>query len=62
MKLSDKMVKVQETVTVSMYDNGYVVEISGRDSDGEWVTSKILCDTLDKVYALIDEASKMERD
>jgi len=62
MKLSDKMVKVQETVTVSMYDNGYVVEISGRDSDAEWVTSKILCDTLDKVYALIDEASKMERD
>jgi len=62
MKLSDKMVKVQETVTVSMYDNGYVVEISGRDSDAEWVTSKILCDTLDNVYALIDEASKMERD
>ncbi|CAB4222482.1 hypothetical protein UFOVP1655_112 [uncultured Caudovirales phage] len=62
MKLSDKMVKVQETVTVSMYDNGYVVEISGRDSDEEWVTSKILCDTLDKVYVLIDEASKMERD
>ena len=62
MKLSDKMVKVQETVTVSMYDNGYVVEISGKDSDEEWVTSKILCDTLDKVFVLIDEASKMERD
>ena len=57
MKLSDKLAKVGDSLTVNMYDNGYMVEVSGRDSDDDWKTAKILCSTLEEVYAVIKEAA-----
>ncbi len=57
MKLSDKLAKVGDSLTVNMYDNGYMVEVSGRDSDDDWKTAKILCPTLEDVYAVINEAA-----
>ena len=61
MKVSDKLAKTDETITINLYDNGYMLEICGRDSEDEWATSKILCDTLDKVFELITEISTMKR-
>jgi hypothetical protein len=61
MKLSDKLAKCGDSLTVNMYDNGFMVEVSGQDSDNDWTTAKIMCQTLDEVYAVIAEASKMER-
>ena len=57
MKLSDKLSKVGDSLTVNMYDNGYMVEVSGRNTDGDWATAKILCPTLDDVTAVIKEAA-----
>jgi hypothetical protein len=57
MKLSDKLNKVGDSLTVNMYDNGYMVEVSGRDEDGDWATAKIICPTLDDVTAVIKEAA-----
>jgi hypothetical protein len=57
MKLSDKLSKVGDSLTVNMYDNGYMVEVSGRNDDGDWATAKILCPTLDEVTAVIKEAA-----
>lgn len=57
MKLSDKLAKVGDSLTINMYDNGYMVEVSGRDSDDDWKTAKILCSTLEEVYAVIKEAA-----
>jgi hypothetical protein len=57
MKLSDKLAKVGDSLTVNMYDNGYMVEVSGRGSDDDWKTARILCPTLDEVYAVIKEAA-----
>ena len=57
MKLSDKLSKVGDSLTVNMYDNGYMVEVSGRDEDGDWATAKIICPTLDDVTAVIKEAA-----
>jgi hypothetical protein len=62
MKLSEKITKVSDSLTINMYDNGYMVEVSGRDSDSDWKTAKIMCPTLDEVVAVIKEASNMERD
>ena len=45
-----------------MYDNGYMIEISGRKSDEDWGTAKILVNTIDELVELIKEASEMERD
>jgi hypothetical protein len=61
MKLSDKLAKCNDSLTVNMYDNGYMVEVSGQDSDNDWKSVKIMGQTLDQVYAVIAEASAMER-
>jgi hypothetical protein len=61
MKISDKLSKVDESFTVHMYDNGYMLEISGRDGDDEWATAKIMCGTIDQINELVTEASNMER-
>ncbi len=55
------MISTDDHITINLYDNGYMLEVSGRDSEDEWVTSKILCDTLDKVFELITEISTMKR-
>ena len=57
MKLSDKISKVGDSLTVNMYDNGYMVEVSGRNSDDDWKTVKILCTTLNEVYEVISDAA-----
>jgi ketol-acid reductoisomerase len=62
MKLSDKLAKVSDNLTVNMYDNGYMVEVGGRDDESDWKSAKIMCQTLEQVFAVITEASKMERD
>ena len=61
MKLSDKISKCNDSLTVNMYDNGYMVEVSGNDSNGDWKYPKIMCQTLEEVYAVIAEAAAMER-
>ncbi len=62
MKLSDKLVKCNDNLTVNLYDNGFMVEVSGRDSEDDWKSAKILCQTLDEVYSVIAEAATMPRD
>jgi ketol-acid reductoisomerase len=57
MKLSDKLTKCGDSLTINMYDNGYMVEVSGRDDDDNWKTAKILCSTLEEVYEVIKEAA-----
>ena len=62
MKLNDKLVKCNDHFTVYMYDNGYMVEIGGRDDNDEWVTAKVLCQDFKELTNLIEEATIMERD
>ena len=60
-KLSDKLVKVNENFTINMYDNGYMIEVSGRDDEDNWKTSKIIVDTVDELLVLVREATELER-
>ncbi len=62
MKLSAKLTKVSDSLTVNIYDNGFMIEVSGRDKNEDYKTAKIKCDNLDEVNAIIKEASEMERD
>lgn len=61
-KISDKLAKVNESFTVNMYDNGYMMEISGRNHSDDWATAKILVPTIEELVTLVQEASDMERD
>lgn len=59
--ISDKLTKVNESFTINMYDNGYMVEVGGRDSEDEWKTSKIICNTLKEVIDIVCQVDAMPR-
>jgi hypothetical protein len=61
-KLGDKLTKVNDSFTINMYDNGFMVEAGGRNKKGDYVNAKILCNTLDEVLSLVKEAGEMDRD
>jgi len=61
-KVSDKLTKVNENFSVNMYDNGFMLEVSGKDADGEYKTAKIMVATSEQLIALIAEVVEMERD
>jgi hypothetical protein len=60
--IGDKLVKVSESFTVNMYDNGYLFEISGRDDEGDYKSAKIMVSNLSQLAALVQEATEMPRD
>jgi hypothetical protein len=61
-KISDKLIKVNESFTVYMYDNAYMIEVSGRDCENEYKTVKLMVPTLEQLQALIKETTEMEKD
>ena len=61
MNVSDKLSKVNDSVTVNIYDNGFMIEVSGRDHDDEWSQVKIVCSDLDIVNAVLQEIVKMDK-
>ena len=61
-KLGDKLTKVGENFSVYRYDNGFMVEASGRNKKGDYVTAKIVSGTVDEVLALVKEALEMDLD
>lgn len=62
MKLSDKLVKCSDSLTVNIYDNGFMVDINGRDSDDDWKSAKIVCNNLSDVMDILTEATKMPKE
>ena len=61
-KISDKLVKVGESFSVYMYDKAYMIEVSGRDSENDYKTVKLMVPALDQLQALIKEVTEMDRD
>jgi putative lipoic acid-binding regulatory protein len=61
-KIGDKLAKVNESFQVYMYDNAYMIEVSGRDSEGDYKTVKLMVPALDQLQALIKEVTEMDRD
>ena len=61
-KLGDKLTKVNESFTINMYDNGFMVEAGGRNKKGDYVNAKIMCTNVDEVMGLVREACEMDRD
>ena len=57
-----KLSKVNESFTVNRYDNGYMIEVGGRNEDSDWKTAKIMCSTREELFAVINEALDMEKD
>jgi hypothetical protein len=61
-KISDKLAKTNENFSINMYDNGFMIEVSGRDEENDYKTSKIMCGTEDELVELVREVLSMEKD
>jgi hypothetical protein len=61
-KIADKMEKVNDNFTVYRYENGYMLEISGRTKDNEWKASKIVAASIDDLNLLVKEALTIQLD
>ena len=60
-KLS-KLSKVNENISINRYDNGWMVEVGGRDDENDWKNCKILCNTEQEMIAVIQEWNGMDLD
>lgn len=59
-KKLNKLTKVNESITVYRYDNGWMVEVGGRDDENDWKTAKILCNTEEEMIAVVQEWNSMD--
>lgn len=50
-RIAGKLTKIDPKLEVNFYDNGYMVEVSGQDEEGNWKTARLLC---------VDEAATLE--
>ena len=64
MKMSQlsKLAKVNENISINRYDNGWMVEIGGRDKKEDWSNTKTLCNSEEEVIALIKEWNTLPLD
>ena len=58
----DKLAKVNESITINRYDNGWMIEIGGRDKKEDWKTTKTMCNTEDELIAVIKEWNSKDLD
>lgn len=61
MKVSDKLVKVDLYFTVNMHDNGYMVEVCGRNYEDDYATAKIQVSSVEELNKLVEEITEMSR-
>jgi hypothetical protein len=58
----NKLSKVNESITLNRYDNGFMVEVGGRDKENDWKSAKILCSTEAEMLDVVKEWNSMEID
>lgn len=56
-----KLTHVNENFSVNMYDNGYMIEVSGRDKKNDYKTSKLMLGSVEELIEVIKEITSMER-
>lgn len=57
-----KLAKVNDSFTIYRYDNGWMVEVSGRDDDNDYKTTKVLCNTETDLIEVVKEYNNMALD
>lgn len=62
MKKLEKLAKVNESLTINRYDNGWMVEIGGKSKKDDWVNTKTLCNTEADVIEIVKEYNSLPID
>lgn len=58
---SEKLTKADDSLTLYKYDNGYLVEVGGRNHNDDWTTAKILVNSLEDAFLVIKDADSLPR-
>ena len=61
-KISDKLTTVNDNFSITMYDNGFLIDIGGKSEDDEWRNAKIMVPSVEQLLELVREAVTMPRD
>lgn len=56
------LTKVGEQVNIYLYDNGFMVEVSGKDLNDDWKTVKHVCLNENELFETIRKYITMERE
>lgn len=62
MKVLDFISKIGEDINIKVIDNGYLVEINGRNAEDDWKNVKLACSNRSELEALLDQCFKIPRD
>ncbi len=61
MNICDKIVKVDNDIRITIADNGYIFEVSGKNANDDWKNVKIVCNTRSELDSLLDEVLELDR-
>ena len=62
MKLVDFISKIGEDINIKVVDNGYLLEVSGRDVEDNWKTVKLVCLSRKELDSLLNQCFGIPRD
>lgn len=51
--IKQKIRKREENFSIYTYDNGYLIEVGGRNEDDDWVTAKVFVETVGDVQVAV---------
>ena len=49
----NKVKKRDEDFRIYTYDNGYLIEVGGRNDEDDWVTAKVFVESIEEVQNVI---------
>ena len=61
-KISDKLTTVNDHFSITMYDNGFLIDIGGKNGEDDWRNAKIMVPSIEQLLELVKEAANMPRD
>ncbi len=60
-KLIDHFAKVNDNYTITNCQNGYMVDVSGQDSEENWINAKFVFKTNDELKDVVQDLAWMPK-
>lgn len=60
-KMVDFISHIGEDITIRLIDNGYLIEVGGKDAQDNWKTVKLACANRDELNARLDQCFSLPR-
>ncbi len=58
-KLIERFAKINDTYSITNCQNGFLLEVSGEDSNEKWITHKYVVKTVEELQGLVEELATM---